>query len=63
MQERDKQVDDQQKKHAREKELQEQSQKSHKDEPEKPPAGMSTDPEAVRDPNYARRIEEKTKKH
>ncbi|GHO58901.1 hypothetical protein [Ktedonobacter robiniae] len=63
MHELDKQHDDQEKKAAHAKEHSEHPKGDQKAQTEQPPAGMATDPEATRDPNYAKRIEEKTKKH
>jgi hypothetical protein len=57
--ERDKQVTDQQKKQA--KKQQDQQSKNVKPQPEQ--AGMSTDPEAMKDEGYQKRIEDKTSKH
>lgn len=57
--EREKQVTDQQKKHADEKERHEHP---HRDGKVKP-AGMTTDPEAAQDKAYVQRIDEKTQKH
>ncbi len=61
--ERDKQVSDQQKKHAEEKERQEHPQTGDRHKPEPQQAGMTTDADAAKDKGYAERIEEKTEKH
>jgi hypothetical protein len=61
--ERDKQVDDQQKKHANEKEREQHPQTGGRRQPEPQQAGMATDPEVAKDKGYAERIEEKTEKH
>lgn len=65
MLERDKQRSDQQKKHAKAKEKHEHSRKNQKaqDRPEQAHAGAATDPETMQDPNYVKRIDEKTRKH
>lgn len=66
MLEREKQKNDQEKKHAAEKARHEHHQKDVKtqaSESKGQHAGMSTDPETARDPDYAKRVEEKTKKH
>jgi hypothetical protein len=59
MTEEDKQATDQQKKPA--KKQQDSQGKSAKSQPKQ--AGMSTDPEAMKDEGYQKRIEEKTSKH
>lgn len=61
--ERNKQVDDQQKKHAEEKERQQKPDKKAKIEPGHEHARMATDPEAAKDPGYIERMNEKTSKH
>jgi hypothetical protein len=64
--EREKQRADQEKKHAAEKARREHPQKDVKtqaSERQGQHAGMSTDPETAKDKDYAKRIEEKTKKH
>ena len=61
MTEKDKQAADQQKKHADEKKPQVSQGKDTKSQPKQ--AGMSTDPEAMKDEGYQKRIEEKTSKH
>ncbi|GCE45466.1 hypothetical protein EI42_02903 [Thermosporothrix hazakensis] len=63
MQEREKQKIDQEKKHANEKERRAHPQEDVKKQVKQPHAGMATDPETMKDPGYAKRIEEKTKKH
>lgn len=63
MLERDKQVTDQQKKHAAEKERREHKDKGNTSQPEQQQAGMSTDPEAMKDEGYQKRIEKKTSTH
>lgn len=60
--ERDKQVDDQQKKQARHEENM-RAKNSNKAESEQPHAGMATDPETMKDKGYVKRIDEKTEKH
>jgi hypothetical protein len=60
--ERDKQVDDQQKKQAKH-EADMRSKKNAKAKPEQQHAGMATDPETMKDKDYVKRIEEKTEKH
>lgn len=61
--ERDKQVTDQQKKHAAEKERQKHPRKDVKDQQGQQHAGMSTDPETMKDEGYVKRIDEKTEQH
>ncbi len=63
MNERDKQVDDQQKKHAAEKERREHPKKDVKNKTGQEHAGMATDPQTMKDKGYVKRIEEKTEKH
>ena len=60
--ERDKQVADQQKKHSTEKERQKHPRKGAKT-PQEQQAGMSTDPQTMKDEGYVDRIDEKTSKH
>ena len=63
--EREKQRSDQQKKHAKEKERREPPQKDQKAQPhpEQEHAGMATDPKTMQDPDYIKRMNEKTEKH
>jgi CRISPR/Cas system CSM-associated protein Csm5 (group 7 of RAMP superfamily) len=61
--ERDKQVTDQQKKHAAEKERRKQSRKDVKARSGQQHAGMATDHQTMRDKDYVERIEDKTEKH
>ena len=60
--ERDKQRNDQQKKHKAEKERRTHSEKKGK-KPTVQQAGKATDPETMQDKDYIERIEEKTEKH
>ena len=62
MLEREKQVSDQQKKHARAKRDQEKKKRPDKS-PEQKQAGMTTDPNAERDKGYVERMTDKTSKH
>ncbi len=59
--ERDKQVDEQQKKHQAEKEHQHPQKDSKAQQQQQ--AGMSTDKAAMKDEGYIARIDEKTSKH
>ncbi len=61
--ERDKQVTDQQKKHAADKKRHEHKRENDKSQTSQPEAGMSTDPKAMEDKGYQERIEKKTEKH
>lgn len=61
--ERDKQVTDQQKKHRAEKARRKHPSKDVKDQQGQQQAGMSTDPETMKDEGYVKRIEEKTEHH
>jgi hypothetical protein len=63
--ERDKQRDDQKKKHAKEKERHEHPTKDKKAQAnaKQGHAGMATDPKTMQDPGYVERIDEKTQKH
>lgn len=62
MSEQDKQNTDQQKSNDGEKKGQEHSHKNAKKQ-EKQQAGMSTDPQAMKDEGYVKRIDEKTSRH
>jgi hypothetical protein len=62
MSEKDKQNTDQQKNNDVEKERQQHSHKDAKKQ-EKQQAGMSTDPQAMKDEGYVKRIDEKTSRH
>jgi hypothetical protein len=61
MTEKDKQATDKQKKHEDEKKRHATQSKDTKSQPKQ--AGMSTDPEAMKDEGYQKRIEDKTSKH
>lgn len=63
--EREKQVADQEKKHAKEKADHEHPHKDGKakDQPGQQHAGMATDPKTMKDKDYVERIDEKTSKH
>lgn len=61
--ERNKQVNDQQKKHAEEKARKEHPQNDARTQTGQQKAGMTTDPEAAKDKDFAKRIEEKTNTH
>jgi len=61
--ERNKQVDDQEKKLAKEKADHEHPHKDVKDQSGQQHAGKATDPETMKDKGYVERIEEKTSKH
>jgi hypothetical protein len=65
MLEREKQVSDQEKKHAGEKERQEHPKRDVKaqDKPGQVQAGDDTKPETMKDKGYVERITEKTEKH
>lgn len=58
--ERDKQRIDQQKKQTRKSSHKKQEKQQH---PQQKKAGMATDPEAMQDPGYIERMNEKTSKH
>jgi hypothetical protein len=61
--ERDKQVTDQEKKHAAEKQRREHPKKDVKNKSGQQHAGMATDPQTMKDKGYVERITEKTEKH
>jgi len=61
--ERDKQKDDQKKKHTDENENRDLSKQDVKVRPKQKHAGMATDPQTMKDKDYIKDIEEKTKKH
>ena len=61
--ERDKQVTDQQKKHAAEKERREHPQQGPTHQPEPPAIGSDTDPKTMENKEYVETITEKTEKH
>ncbi len=63
--ERDKQKDDQEKKHQREQEKDNNdlSKQKRRAQPKQKHAGMATDPQTMKDKDYIRDIEEKTQKH
>ena len=61
--EREKQRDDQQKKHAAEKKRRAHLKKENRAQPQRPSAGSDTRPETMEDKGYIKRIEEKTEKH
>jgi hypothetical protein len=65
MLEREKQRSDQQKKHVKEKERRKHPHKDQKAQSRagQEHAGMATDPEAMQDDDYVKRMNEKTEKH